>query len=228
MSAAPLLPGVEVDPPTPARHSVIWLHGLGADGHDFEPLVPMLGTDGFAVRFVFPHAPRQPITINGGTPMRAWYDVVDLDLVGRADEPGVRRSATRIEALLHRENQRGIASERIVLAGFSQGGAMALHVGLRHARPLAGILALSCYLVCGDTLASEASAANRDTPILMAHGRSDPLVPLEWGEIARDALVDLGHRPQWRTYAMPHAVCAEEILEIGQWLRERFAATDNR
>jgi len=228
LSAAPLLPCVEIEPPAPARHTVIWMHGLGADGHDFEPLVPMLGADRLDVRFVFPHAPVQPITIDGGTPMRAWYDVVDLDLVGRADAAGVRDSAARIAALLRRENQRGIADERIVLAGFSQGGAMALHVGLRQARPLAGIVALSCYLVCADTLAREVTPASREVPILLAHGRSDPLVPVEWGEAARDTLRGLGYRPQWRTYAIPHAVCAEEILEIGQWLRERFRDPENR
>jgi phospholipase/carboxylesterase len=203
--------------------AVIWLHGLGADGHDFEPIVPELGMPAAApgVRFVFPHAPLQPVTINGGAVMRAWYDVTGD---GRQDTAGIRASQVRLEALIARERARGVAASSIVLAGFSQGGAIALQAGLRHPERLAGILALSTYLPLPDTLAQEASEANRDLPIFMAHGTQDPLTPLSWAKRSRDQLAALGYTVEWREYPMPHSVCAEEIEDVGRWLRAVLTA----
>jgi phospholipase/carboxylesterase len=200
--------------------AVIWLHGLGADGHDFEPIVPELDLpDTPAVRFVFPHAPMQPVTINGGAVMRAWYDVYGLGGVRREDEAGVRVSQAHVEALIARERSRGVPASRLVLAGFSQGGAIALHTGLRHAERLAGILALSTYLPVAATLGAEASAANRDVPIFMAHGRHDALIPVERAMVSRDALSKAGYAVEWHDYPMDHAVCYEEIADVGAWLR---------
>jgi len=201
MGSTERLPCVEVEAGAgPARHAVIWLHGLGADGHDFEPLVPYLRIDpGRAVRFVFPHAPKRAVTINMGLIMPAWYDIRDLTLEGDVDEQGIADSTEQVRALIARENERGIETSRIVLAGFSQGGAIALHAGLRHPERLAGILALSCYLVRGEALATERSAANQKTPIFQAHGSHDPMVPLEAGLAARDRLVELGYVVDWHT-----------------------------
>jgi phospholipase/carboxylesterase len=214
-----LLEAVEVATALAPEAAVIWLHGLGADGHDFEPIVPELALPpALAVRFVFPHAPMQPVTINGGWVMRAWYDIRDDGGVRREDGPGVRASQGRIEALIARERARGVASDRIVLAGFSQGGAMALHTGLRHPEPLAGIMALSCALPLAESLAAEASPANRNVPIFMAHGTEDPLIPLARGGQARDLLRQLGYRVHWREYPIPHAVCADEIRDLAAWL----------
>ena len=212
-----LLETVEIETGREPRAAVIWLHGLGADGHDFEPIVPELGMPAAApgVRFVFPHAPLQPVTINGGAVMRAWYDVTSD---GRQDAAGIRASQVRVEALMARERARGIAARSIVLAGFSQGGAVALQTGLRHPERLAGILALSAYLPLPDTLAQEASEANRDAPIFMSHGTMDPVIPLSWATRSRDQLVALGYAVEWREYPMPHSVCAEEIEDVGRWL----------
>ena len=197
---------------------VIWLHGLGADGHDFEPIVPELDLpDALRVRFIFPHAPMQPVTINGGESMRAWYDIYNDR---RHDEAGIRASQARVEALLARERTRGIAARRIVLAGFSQGGAIALQTGLRHAERLAGILALSTYLPLAETVDFEASPANRDVPIMMMHGTQDQLILLERASFSRRTLEELGYPVEWRQYRMQHAVCAEEIADIGAWLRK--------
>lgn len=204
--------------PRPA-FSVIWLHGLGADGHDFEPIVPYLDLAGVAVRFIFPHAPVRPVTLNGGMAMRAWFDLLDLDRLGRQDERGIRESARQVAALMQREQARGIGGERIVLAGFSQGGAIALHLGLRLPDPLAGIMALSSYLPLAESLDDEAAASARQVPVFMAHGRQDPVLPLAWGQAARDRLLARGCAVQWREYDMPHAVCDEEISDIGAWLR---------
>lgn len=214
-----LLETVEVETgPRPAV-AVLWLHGLGADGHDFEPIVPELGLPPTpAVRFVFPHAPFRPITINRGLVMRAWYDVRDDGGERREDAEGVRASQRAIEALLRREQARGIPAERIVLAGFSQGGAMALHTGLRFPEPLAGILALSCFLPLAETLPAEASPANRRVPIFLAHGTLDAVIPLARGRRARDTLAALGYALEWHEYPMPHAVCPEEVADIGRWL----------
>lgn len=214
------LEAVELETAPAPRASVIWMHGLGADGHDFEPIVPALGLpEAPGVRFVFPHAPMRPVTINGGWVMRAWYDIRDDGGVRREDGPGVRTSQGQIEALIAREEARGVAAPRIVLAGFSQGGAMALHTGLRHPERLAGIMALSCSLPLADDAPAEASAASRGVPIFMAHGTADPVVPLARGARARDVLRQLGYQVDWREYSMPHAVCAEEVAHIGQWLR---------
>ena len=212
-----LLDTIEVETGPAPRAAIIWLHGLGADGHDFEPIVPELSLPpATAVRFVFPHAPVQAVTINGGARMRAWYDIGHD---GRQDAAGIRASQSRVEALIARERGRGVAAHRIVLAGFSQGGAIALQTGLRHPDPLAGVLALSTYLPLADTLEKEASAAARDVPIFMAHGVEDPLIPLARAAQSRDRLSALGYRVEWHEYPMPHSVCAEEIRDIGVWLQ---------
>lgn len=214
-----LLATVELETAPAPRASVIWMHGLGADGHDFEPIVPELDLPAVpGVRFVFPHAPMRPVTINGGWVMRAWYDVRDDGGMRREDAPGVRASHQHIEALIARERARGVTADRIALAGFSQGGAMALHTGVRHRERLAGIVALSCSLPLADSLASEANPATRDVPIFMAHGTGDALVPLTRGARARDLLRQLGYRVDWREYPMPHAVCPEEIGDVSRWL----------
>lgn len=217
------LDAVVIDAPGTHASSVIWLHGLGADGHDFEPVVPGLGLSrGHGVRFVFPHAPRQPITINGGLIMPAWYDVRDVDLRRTEDAVGIRRSATRINQFIEREMSLGVATHRILLAGFSQGGAIALYCGLRYPQALAGILALSTYLPLSDELAREASGANRATPIFMAHGAADPLIPLYQGKASATRLTNLGYTVEWRDYPMPHAVCPAEIRDIGDWIKARL------
>ena len=204
--------------------AVIWMHGLGADGNDFVPIVGELGLGGApAVRFVFPHAPMRPVTINNGYVMRAWYDVSFGDLEGKsrkADEKGVRDSEAQIAALVQREAQRGIAAAKVVLAGFSQGGAIALQTGLRYPEPLAGIMALSTYLPLAAVLPQEASPANKKTPIFMAHGVYDPVVAYIMGTGSRMTLAGLGYDVEWREYAMQHSVCAEEVADIGNWLRK--------
>jgi phospholipase/carboxylesterase len=213
-----LLDCIEIGP-ADARASVIWLHGLGADGHDFEPIPPLLGLP--HVRFVLPHASMRPVTINGGYVMRAWYDILSLDFTGvREAESDIRQSQAQIEALIRRENQRGVASENIMLIGFSQGGAMALHVGLRWGETLAGIVVLSAYLLMGDRVATEQSPANRHTPMLFCHGSQDPIVPVWLGKAAHDQVAALQpERPiQWFDYPMPHAVCPEELAEIARFL----------
>ena len=214
-----LLDTVEMETAPAPRASVIWLHGLGADGHDFAPIVPELKLS-FPVRFVFPHAPMRAVTINNGAVMRAWYDVRGVGGERREDAEGVRASQREIEALVARERARGIEAKRIVLAGFSQGGAMALHTGLRHPERLAGVLALSCFLPLAGTLGAEAAPANRDVPIFMAHGADDDLIPMTRARRAHDALVGLGWQVVWHDYPMPHAVCAEEIADVAAWLHD--------
>lgn len=217
-----LLDCVVLEPGRPADAAVIWLHGLGASGHDFPPVVAELGLpEDHAVRFVFPHAPRIPVTINGGMVMPAWYDILNMDFdQRRVDEDGVRASAARLEDLVARERERGIPAARIVLAGFSQGGAIALHAGLRHPERLAGVLALSTYLAVDGDVGEERAAANRDVPILQCHGSQDPMVPMAKGEAARDRLRELGYGVEWEDYPMQHQVCMEEIERIGAWLRQ--------
>ncbi|PRH82276.1 alpha/beta hydrolase [Arenimonas caeni] len=210
--------------PAPAW-SILWLHGLGADGHDFEPIVPELLRPGWpALRFVFPHAPVRPVTLNNGLPMRAWYDLKNLDLDQRADETGVRQSIAQVEALIARENERGVPSERIVLAGFSQGGAIALAAGVRREAPLAALVGLSTYLPMGSTTAAEATPQGLRTPVFMAHGSHDPVVPEGFGARSRDQLRSLGVAVDWHTYPMPHSVCAEEVRDLAGWLGQRFQA----
>ena len=217
------LPSVQLEPGAPATHSVIWLHGLGADGFDFPPLVPHLELpERLAVRFVFPHAPKIPVAINGGMVMPAWYDIRDGDLAKRHDEAGVRRSAAELAKLVLRENERGVPCERIVLAGFSQGGAVAAHMALRHPEPLAGLVLLSTYLVADQSLAGERQAANASIPIFQAHGTRDPMVIPERGRAARARLLELGYRVEWHEYAMEHQVCLEEAAELGRWLAQRL------
>ena len=197
----------------------VGLHGLGANGHDFEPIVPELNLSAAKkIRFIFPHAPSQPVTINGGIVMPAWYDIISPQLEQREDASGIRRSQQHIEALVQRENARGIATEKIILAGFSQGGAIALHTGLRYPQRLAGILALSSYLPLVQTVRQEASEINQALPIFMAHGSHDPIVPLRLGDDSRHYLEQLGYQLEWKTYFMEHSVCPEEISDISQWL----------
>ena len=201
--------------------SVIWMHGLGADGRDFVPLVPQLGLAPAAgIRFVFPHAPRRPVTLNGGMPMRAWYDIRELSAGSLEDAAGILESAARLDGFIERERALGIRADRIVLAGFSQGGAMALQVALRYRESLAGVMALSTYLPLRDRLASEASEANRTISILMCHGRNDPVLTIQLGRLSRDALQALGYAVQWKEYDMRHEVCEEEIGDIARWLRK--------
>ena len=212
-----LLDAIEIETGKNPTASVIWLHGLGADGNDFAAIVPELRLPKAAIRFVFPHAPVRPVTINGGMRMRAWYDITD-GANRREDERGVRASQVLIEALIGREKERGTAAGRLVLAGFSQGGAIALHTGLRHPERIAGIMALSTYVPVGEKLSAEASTANRDVPIFMGHGSDDPIIPLVRAEQSRNLLKSLGYPAEWHKYAMPHSVCPEELADIGTWL----------
>jgi len=218
-----LLSAVEIETADHPTHSVIWLHGLGADGHDFAPIVPDLVSPQWpALRFVFPHAPVRPVTINGGMPMRAWYDIFGFDLLSKQDEAGTRQSIAQVDALIAREQERGVPSERIFLAGFSQGGAIALAGGLRHPQKLAGIIALSTYLPIAATLADERSAANANVPIFWGHGTLDPVIILQRGIDSRVTLEALGYKVDWHTYPMPHSVCPEEIADLRQWMGERL------
>jgi len=218
MTLETLLPSVELEPAQPATASVIWLHGLGADGNDFAPIVPELGLPpDHTVRFVFPHAPSIPVTLNGGFVMPAWYDIKSLDVRGQ-DEVGIRRSDAQVRKLIAREVERGVATEKIVVAGFSQGGAIALFTGLRYSRPLAGIMALSTYLVAPDALETELAEANRQVPIFQAHGTLDPMVPHHKGLETRQWLTDKGWQIEAHDYPMAHQVCLEEIEAVGSWL----------
>ncbi len=221
-----LLETVEIDPNGTASASVIWLHGLGADGHDFEPVVPMLDLpEALAVRFVFPHAPVRPVTINMGTRMRAWYDIAAPQVDRRVDTESLIESADRLTDLIEAEKKRGLSADRILLAGFSQGGAVALHAGLRYADALGGIAALSTYMPTADTLEAEAAEANRRIPIFMAHGAMDPMIPIENGRRARQELTRMGYRVEWHEYPMMHEVCIEEIQELGKWMQEVLAGS---
>lgn len=200
--------------------SVIWLHGLGADGHDFEPIVPELRLDELSIRFVFPHAPMRPVTINGGMTMRAWYDILTLDRGGAQDEVGTRESAAILDALIDREIERGVEASNIVVAGFSQGGAIALHGGLRSSHELAGLMALSTYLPLTDVFEAEVASAggNRELPIFMAHGSFDPVLPMSMGQESYELLSQHGFNVEWFEYPMAHAVCPPEIADIRDWL----------
>ncbi len=220
-----LLPRIEIESAPNPTAAVIWLHGLGADGNDFAGLVPELQLTGCPpIRFVFPHAPSIPITLNGGYVMPGWYDIFGANLVDRQDDRGIQKSEWAINALIEYEVARGIPYDRIVLAGFSQGCAMALHTGLRLPHRLAGIMALSGYLPLADRFPSERHAANGTTPVFMAHGTQDPVVVLKRGEESRDALAALGHPVQWHTYPMPHSVHPREIADISAFLTQVLGA----
>jgi phospholipase/carboxylesterase len=206
--------------PNPAG-SVIWLHGLGADGHDFEPIVPeLVRRDERPLRFVFPHAPVRAVTLNAGYAMRAWYDIIGLDRNSKQDEQGIRASDSAVRALIRRENERGISTDRIVLAGFSQGGAMAIYSGTRFPEQFAGIMALSCYMLMAEKFVVERSKANAKTPVFMAHGTFDPVVAVQLGDESRKVLQAAGYPVEWHTYPMPHSVSPEEITDIAAWLRK--------
>lgn len=218
------LPSIVLDSGKQPHHSIIWLHGLGADGHDFVPIVDELALP-CAVRYIFPHAPQRPVTINGGFVMRAWYDIASPDIDAHQDANGIRASQAAVEALIAREIERGIPANHIFLAGFSQGGAIALHTALRHPEPLGGILALSTYLPLAQTVSTEAMASALRTPLFMAHGRSDTVIPPALGLASKAMLESLGCDVAWHEYAMSHSVCAEELHDIQQWLTKRLSAS---
>jgi phospholipase/carboxylesterase len=214
--SAETLETIEIETAPDPRASIIWMHGLGADGNDFAPLANEIALP-VAVRYIFPHAPMMPVSINDGYVMRAWYDISDA-VIRSEDELGVRASQQSVEVLLAREKSRGIGASRIVLAGFSQGGAIALHTGLRHGERLAGIMALSTYVPLADQLATEAHPANRAVPIFMAHGTADPMIAFARAQASRELLLQQGYAVEWHEYRMQHAVCPQEIADIGAWL----------
>jgi phospholipase/carboxylesterase len=218
---------VILNPVLPATAAVVWLHGLGADGFDFVPIVPELRLpDGVPARFIFPHAQPRPVTINNGFVMRAWYDILGLGPGRLEDELGIRGSERAVVAYIEKEIAAGIAPSRIVIAGFSQGGAIALQLGLRYRQRLAGIMALSTYLPLRESLATEASPANKDVPILMCHGLRDGIVPAELGRASRDFLQQLGYPVEWQSYPMEHQVCMEEVVDISRWLQKVLGNPD--
>ncbi|MEH6465990.1 MAG: carboxylesterase [Porticoccus sp.] len=213
-----LLPRVEIEPSSPAKASVIWLHGLGADGHDFEPIVPELHLpEQMAVRFIFPHAPEIPVTINGGYIMPAWFDILEMDIDRKVDETQLRQSATAIQTLIDREIERGIDSQHIIIAGFSQGGAVGIHAALTYPKPLAGLLALSAYFATVNSI--DIHPANRQLPIQIFHGTNDPVVQEIHGQNSVKYLTAMGFKPDYQTFSMEHAVCMEEIKAISTWLQ---------
>ncbi|ADV26104.1 Carboxylesterase [Pseudoxanthomonas suwonensis 11-1] len=218
-----LLQTVEQETGANPQWTVVWLHGLGADGHDFAPIVPELVRPHWpALRFVFPHAPVRPVTINGGTPMRAWYDIVGMDFATRAEAAGVEESIAQVEALIAREAERGIPASRLLLAGFSQGGAITLAAGLRRREPLAGLIALSTYLPGGATAAAAREVNSVAQPVFFAHGQDDPVIPVQHGVASARALEQAGFEVEWHHYPMAHQVCAQEIADLGDWLERRF------
>ncbi len=215
---------VELETAPNPKHAIIWLHGLGADGNDFKPIVPELVDRSWPpLRFVFPHAPVRPVTINGGMRMRAWYDILGAQIAAQQDVAGIRASIASLEELIAREGERGIAPERVILAGFSQGGAIVLAGGVRHATQLAGIIALSTYLPLDGLTAAERSTANAGLPIFMGHGSYDPVVPERLGELSRDALTKLGYDVEWHSYPMAHQVSPPEIADLRAWIGKRLA-----
>lgn len=216
-----ILPHITLESGKQPQHSIIWLHGLGADGQDFVPIADELKLP-VAVRYIFPHAPQRPVTINGGLVMRAWYDIASQSIDAQQDAAGIRASQVAIEALIAQEIARGISPGNLFLAGFSQGGAIALHTALRQTVPLGGVLALSSYLPLADSAVREVLASTRATPIFMAHGRSDPVIPYALGAASRDALLKFGYAVEWHEYAMQHSVCEEELRDIEAWLTKRI------
>jgi phospholipase/carboxylesterase len=222
-----VLDSIEIETASNPRWTVLWLHGLGADGHDFEPIVPQLvAREWPALRFIFPHAPMRAVTVNGGMRMRAWYDILGLEIANRQDEAGIRDSIRHVERLIERETLRGVDESRVILAGFSQGGAIALATGVRLRRPLAGIVALSTYLPLADRTEPELRPANRATPIWFGHGDADPVVPSRLGQMSCEWLRARGYPVEWRTWPMPHSVCAEEIVALREWLGARLRSGD--
>jgi len=216
-----LLETVEIETGRNPTGTVLWLHGLGADGHDFAPIVPQLvGPDERPLRFIFPHAPVRPVTINGGMAMRAWYDILGFNRGIPQDEVGIRQADAAVRELIARENARGIPSKRIVLGGFSQGGAISLYSGPRYPERLAGIMGLSCYLLLEDSLPAERTRANYSTPVFLAHGNQDPVVDVRRGAEARQLLEAGGYPVEWHAYSMPHSVCPQEVADIAAWLRK--------
>lgn len=215
--AQPPLEALALEPAGDPQQTVIWLHGLGADGHDFVPLVRQL-TPRRPTRFIFPHAPERPVTVNGGLVMRAWYDIVDLGGSAPEDEAGIRASGAAVQALVDGQIERGIAPDRIVLAGFSQGGAIALYTSLRAPQRLAGVIALSTYLPLAKALDSERSDASAGIAVFMAHGDVDPMIPVDWAVVSRDRLIEAGCRVEWHRYPMGHEVCFDEVRAIDAWL----------
>lgn len=218
---------IEIETGAEPLFSVIWLHGLGADGHDFEPIVPELNLgDTPAVRFIFPNAPKRPVTINGGMEMRAWYDIFISTAPGvetfKGNNEHIKESAEQLLALIKQEQSRGIKPENIILAGFSQGGVIALYAGTRFEKPLAGIMALSTYMPMAETLKNELSAANQAIPIFMAHGFQDTTIPITVAKLSRATMETAGYETDWHEYAMAHSVCAEEIQDISEWLKNIF------
>ena len=223
--AIDLLETVEQETGPDPQWAVIWLHGLGADGHDFAPIVPELVRPGWpALRFVFPHAPVRPVTINNGMRMRAWYDIVGMDFPTRADSHGVNQSVLQANTLIEREQARGIPAQRILLAGFSQGGAIALAAGVRRTTPLAGLIALSTYLPDAQAATDEKSANATTQPVFMAHGASDPVIPVVYAEQSAQLLKTFGFKVEWHRYPMAHQVCADELRDLGDWMAQRFSA----
>ena len=215
---------IVLEPASTADAAVIWVHGLGADGYDFVPIIDELRLPPtMAVRFIFPHARPRPVTINNGFVMRAWYDITGLGPDRKEDGEGIRESAGVVNAYIEQQNARGLATERIVIAGFSQGGAIALQAALRYPKRLGGVMALSTYLPLNDTVAAEAAPANKDVPILMCHGLRDPMVPATLGKASRDLLTGLGYKVEWQSYPMEHQVCMEEVLDISKWLQARLS-----
>lgn len=212
-----LLEHIQRDTGADPEFAVLWLHGLGADGHDFEPIVPELGLSR-PVRFIFPHAPTQPVTINGGMVMRAWYDITAMDLSASIDARGIHGSSDHLRRLIRATVDSGIRPDRIVLAGFSQGGVIALHTGLTHTERLAGIIALSTYVALPEEIQQSTNDANRDVPVFMAHGRFDPVIPCSLGERSRDFLLEEGYPVQWHEYPMEHSVFPDEIRDLAHWL----------
>ena len=224
-----LLEHIELATGAEPQGTVIWLHGLGADGWDFVPIVREVPLpEDLQLRFVFPHAPVRPVTINNGHEMRAWYDIKMNDISRVPDEAGIRESQAHVEALIAREAARGVPAEKIVLAGFSQGGAITLQAGLRHAGRLAGLVALSTYLPLEESLDKEASAANKRTPIFMAHGSQDPVIPVQLADASRRALEGRGYHVEWQVWPMPHSVCAEEVEALGEFLTRAFGGGSSR
>ena len=215
-----LLKYIEIDHPS-ADKCVIWLHGLGADGHDFKPIVPELNLPPeHGIRFIFPHAAKIPVTVNAGMLMPAWFDVHSMNFPDQEDEAGINKSAAQIRQLIRHENERGISSENIILAGFSQGGAVALHTALRYDEPLAGVMALSSYLPLVKQFMHERSAVNQNIPIMMCHGSHDPIVPFTLGDDSRYFLQQAGYTVDWHSYPMQHSVCPQEINDISHWLQK--------